>query len=296
MLTLYTSDGFIIGQPTASRKNPPEAVAAFSCRGVTVNPRSGRATPKTNQDRGCVCASFGGDPKRTLFCVFDGHGSAGDHVAQYVVENLPKQLAEHPSLREDPGQSLHETFVAIDDALRKDKAISTKFSGTTATVCLCLQEADGVLIHSANAGDSRAILVASGQAIDLTDDHKPDRESERERITGTGGHVSAANAETGAVARVWLDGSEQLPGLAVARSLGDHVASRVGVYAEPEVTTRRVACRPGDEVTLVLGSDGVFESRRMVEHMPAPNGSQHRPRGGSHGAGRSCGTASGERG
>lgn len=108
--------------------------------------------------------------------------------------------------------------------------------------------------------------------------------------------MSAANAETGAVARVWLDGSEQLPGLAVARSLGDHVASRVGVYAEPEVTTRRVACRPGDEVTLVLGSDGVFESRRMVEHMPAPNGSQHRLRGGSHGAGRSCGTASGERG
>ena len=108
--------------------------------------------------------------------------------------------------------------------------------------------------------------------------------------------MSAANAETGAVARVWLDGSEQLPGLAVARSLGDHVASRVGVYAEPEVTTRCVACRPGDEVTLVLGSDGVFESRRMVEHMPAPNGSQHRPRGGSHGAGRSCGTASGERG
>ena len=56
---------------------PPEAVGAFSCRGVTVNPRSGRVIAKINQDRGCVCASFAGDPKRALVCVFDGHGSKG---------------------------------------------------------------------------------------------------------------------------------------------------------------------------------------------------------------------------
>ena len=51
----------------------------------------------------------------------------------------------------------------------------------------------------------------------------------------------------------------------MARSIGDHVASTVGVFAEPEVTSRRVEC-PGDgggassqPATLLLGSDGVFE-------------------------------------
>ena len=49
----------------------------------------------------------------------------------------------------------------------------------------------------------------------------------------------------------------------MARSIGDHVASTVGVFAEPEVTSRRVEC-PGDgggassqPATLLLGSDGV---------------------------------------
>ena len=51
----------------------------------------------------------------------------------------------------------------------------------------------------------------------------------------------------------------------MARSIGDHVASTVGVFAEPEVTSRRVEC-PGDgggassqPAALLLGSDGVFE-------------------------------------
>jgi len=254
----------------ASLPFPPEAVGAFSCRGVTVNPRSGRVMPKTNQDRGCVCASFAGDPKRALVCVFDGHGSKGELVSQYVLDHLPRHLAEHAALADDPCEALRSSFVAIDEALKVDKSISTKYSGTTAVVCLCLQDSDGggLVIHTANAGDSRAVLLSSGQrcytAIDLSEDQKPDGAVERERIVGAGGHVSEASA-TGAVARVWLDASQQAPGLAVARSIGDHVASSVGVFAEPEVTTRRVECRHGEgeasshPVCLLLGSDGVFE-------------------------------------
>lgn len=40
-------------------------------------------------------------------------------------------------------------------ALRKDKTINTKFSGTTAVMCLCRKEDDGLVIHSANAGERR---------------------------------------------------------------------------------------------------------------------------------------------
>ena len=197
---------------------PPKAVGAFSCRGVTVNPRSGRVMPKTNQDRGCVCASFAGDPRRALVCVFDGHGSKGEHVSQYVLDNLPAHLAAHPMLRDEPCEALRSSFVAIDEALKVDKSISTKYSGTTAVVCLCQQDEDGtgLVIHTANAGDSRAVLLSGGSgatqgcytAIDLSEDQKPDGAVERKRIVSAGGHVSAASA-TGAVARVWLDASQQ---------------------------------------------------------------------------------------
>ena len=225
---------------------PPEAVGAFSCRGVTVNPRSGRAIAKVNQDRGCVCACFAGDPKRALVCVFDGHGSKGELVSQYVLDHLPPHLvhaqtntldlplpvpldpcplpyayptpyqAKHPALATDPGEALRSSFVAIDEALKADKSISTKYSGTTAIVCLCEQDAEGtgLVIHTANAGDSRAVLLTRGEtqgcytAIDLSEDQKPDAAAERERIIAAGGHVSEASP-TGAVARVWLDASEQ---------------------------------------------------------------------------------------
>lgn len=99
------------------------------------------------------------------------------------------------ALADDPCEALRSSFVAIDEALKVDKSISTKYSGTTAVVCLCLQDSDGggLVIHTANAGDSRAVLLSSGQrcytAIDLSEDQKPDGAVERERIVGAGGHV-----------------------------------------------------------------------------------------------------------
>ena len=42
----------------------------------------------------------------------------------------------------------------------------------------------------ANVGDSRCILCRSGKALDLSFDHKPETDSERERIEGAGGKVT----------------------------------------------------------------------------------------------------------
>jgi len=60
--------------------------------------------------------------------------------------------------------------------------------------------------------------------------------------------------------RVWLP-DEPIPGTAFTRSLGDYIAQKVGVHAEPEMCTKditRMVTGGGDEV-LVLASDGVFE-------------------------------------
>lgn len=100
-----------------------------------------------------------------------------------------------------------------------------KFSGTTASIVLTR----GPQIISANAGDSRAILVdKNGGVRPLSRDHKPDTPEENQRILSCGGRVrplinqQAGGQEVGP-ARVWLKDLD-VPGLAMSRSLGDYVA------------------------------------------------------------------------
>jgi protein phosphatase 2C family protein 2/3 len=75
------------------------------------------------------------------------------------------------------------------------------------------------------------------------------------RIYAAGGYVSLPPAP-GLSARVWLDPHCTQIGLAMARSIGDHAVSAVGVIAEPVVTKHKIA--PNDEF-LILASDGVWE-------------------------------------
>lgn len=42
----------------------------------------------------------------------------------------------------------------------------------------------------ANAGDSRTVLGRNGQALEMSEDHKPDNEGEKSRIEKAGGFVS----------------------------------------------------------------------------------------------------------
>ena len=43
----------------------------------------------------------------------------------------------------------------------------------------------------ANAGDSRCVLCRGGVAVDLSHDHKPEDDPERQRIENAGGRVTA---------------------------------------------------------------------------------------------------------
>jgi serine/threonine protein phosphatase PrpC len=110
------------------------------------------------------------------------------------------------------------------------------------------------------------------EAVEVSIDHKPDRPSEQARIEARGGRVFAVEYEDGVDGppRVWL-GNMDIPGLAMARSLGDAVAHTAGVISEPEVHT--VELTKSDKV-LVFASDGLWEfmSNQEVVDMIAATG------------------------
>lgn len=129
-------------------------------------------------------------------------------------------------------QVLKDSFVQVNSDI-EDNTPDCKFSGTTCSVVVTR----GPQLISANAGDSRAIVVdKDGNARALSRDHKPDCPDEHARIMASGGRVrplinQQAGVEMGP-ARVWLKELE-VPGLAMSRSLGDQVAQSVGVSPEP---------------------------------------------------------------
>jgi serine/threonine protein phosphatase PrpC len=92
----------------------------------------------------------------------------------------------------------------------------------------------------------------------LTRDHKPDDPEEMEMILKAGGRIDSYRDHAGnkvGPERVWLK-TEDIPGLAMSRSFGDQVATRVGVNAVPELGNIRLM--PEDKV-IVIASDGVWE-------------------------------------
>ena len=94
--------------------------------------------------------------------------------------------------------------------------------------------------------------------IALSRDHKPDDRSEAARIQQCNGRVESYQDENGnpvGPARVWLK-NQDLPGLAMSRSLGDAVAASVGVIPDPEIL--EFLLTPEDKF-IVIGSDGIFE-------------------------------------
>ena len=156
-------------------------------------------------------------------------------------------LYSDPSFENDPKlgfinayELCHQKLLATD--------IDAKFSGTT---CVTLLIDDNKII-TANAGDSRAIMASYKKGFynydsflllfvldwgftPLSNDHKPDTDIESQRILRAGGRIEAFKDGEGnfvGPSRVWLM-HQDIPGLAMSRSIGDIVASTVGVSCQP---------------------------------------------------------------
>lgn len=116
----------------------------------------------------------------------------------------------------------------------------------------------------ANAGDSRCILFRKGHSElgdteCLSRDHKPNLAGESERIIHRNGRIDTFKDFHGnniGPMRVWMK-HEDIPGLAMSRSLGDAVAESLGVISTPDLKFYRRNFEK--DRAIVLCSDGVSE-------------------------------------
>ncbi|XP_052190329.1 probable protein phosphatase 2C 60 isoform X1 [Diospyros lotus] len=132
------------------------------------------------------------------------------------------------------------------------------FSGPTSgsTACVAIIRNNQLVV--ANAGDSRCVISRKGQAYNLSRDHKPELEVERERILRAGGFIHAGR----------VNGS-----LNLARAIGDMEfkqnkflpAEKQIVTANPDINTVEL-CDEDD--FMVLACDGIWDcmsSQQLVD-------------------------------
>ncbi|GAA93670.1 uncharacterized protein L969DRAFT_96694 [Mixia osmundae IAM 14324] len=225
------------------------------------------------------------------FAVFDGHGT--DQVSHYLRDHLHElletakasdvpaavetykkvggylrrfkgglleRLAQGTDGLEEPERvlALDEratlAFIQADETVMADEEITDSGSVATAVLLHSLDipatpffGASLLALTTAHVGDTRALLTSTktGRITVLTENHHPDSRVEAERLRRIG---------TGLVTDSF--GESRWGGaLANTRGIGDEKFKRLGVVAEPDVTTRVLK---GEEwSSLILLSDGI---------------------------------------
>ncbi|XP_024973144.1 probable protein phosphatase 2C 11 [Cynara cardunculus var. scolymus] len=170
-----------------------------------------------------------------FFGVFDGHG--GSRTAEYLKNNLFRNLSGHPGFMKDTKTAIVEAFRRTDADYLSGENPQQRDAGSTASTAVML--GDRLLV--ANVGDSRVVACRAGSAIPLSIDHKPDRTDERERIEQAGGFIIWAGT--------WRVGGV----LAVSRAFGDKLLKPY-VVAEPEIQEEEI---DGVEF-IIIASDGLW--------------------------------------
>ncbi|KAE9452138.1 hypothetical protein C3L33_15952, partial [Rhododendron williamsianum] len=123
------------------------------------------------------------------------------------------------------------------------------FSGPTSGCTSCVAIVRNNQLVVANAGDSRCVISRKGQAYNLSRDHKPDLEAERERILKAGGFIHAGR----------VNGS-----LNLSRAIGDmEFKQNKFLPAEKQIVE---LC--DDDDFMVLACDGIWDcmsSQQLVD-------------------------------
>ena len=227
-----------------------------------------------------------------IFGIFDGHGKNGHLISSFVSKFLSQYLTNkknyiHKKSDEsysdsDSDSDISEKEILINKDLLSNLFLEENFnfikniiqeidmkvnecnfdiqlSGTT---CLLLFIFNNQIICS-NIGDSQCFLYHCSNEDRWTHEqlsiiHKPDIDSEKERIISYGGVIHPYYDENGLYEgpnRVYEKG-KPYPGLSLTRSIGDLEAQKIGIISEPDIIIKKIdsTCK-----YIVLGSDGLWD-------------------------------------
>ncbi|KAF8413315.1 hypothetical protein HHK36_001293 [Tetracentron sinense] len=173
----------------------------------------------------------------SLFGIFDGHG--GSRAAEFLKEHLFANLMKHPQFMTDTKLAISETYLQTDMDFLDAESNTYRDDGSTASSAVLV----GNHLYVANVGDSRTVISKGGEAIPLSEDHKPNRSDERKRIESAGGIVMWAGT--------WRVGGV----LAMSRAFGNRLLKQF-VVADPEIQEQEI---DDDFEFLVLASDGLWD-------------------------------------
>lgn len=228
------------------------------------------------EDRFAVEAD-GSAQQPAYFAVFDGHG--GVAVAEFLARELwpvlQDKLMVAVSRGLDAERAVGKAFQEVDGktlapppglfGMLRERGMGGPKCGACANTAVLLPKQDGASwqLVSANVGDSRTVLSRGGQPMQLSQDHKPNLESERLRIERknptpgqplvrmaggewrVGGLLALSRAFGDVYLKDWSDGTR------------DGARGGFGLTAEPSVFTLDLI--PGDD-WLLIGSDGFWDT------------------------------------
>ncbi|XP_043810540.1 probable protein phosphatase 2C 60 isoform X2 [Manihot esculenta] len=197
------------------------------------------------------------DASTSFFGVYDGHG--GKVVAKFCAKFLHQQvLRSEAYMAGEIGTSVQKAFFRMDEMMRGQRGwrelavLGDKINKFTGMI-------EG-LIWSPRSSDSndQPDDWAFEEAYDLSRDHKPDLEAERDRILKAGGFIHAGR----------VNGS-----LNLARAIGDMEfkqnkflpAEKQIVTANPDINTVELC---DDDEFIVLACDGIWDclsSQQLVD-------------------------------
>lgn len=204
---------------------------------------------KECQDTYFVLRDINGMKEFNAFAVLDGHGKYGRPASHFIRDFIQTSVTSNQQiamcktheelyhcLKNNNFQIIRDIYFSAEKNL-ESSGIDCSLSGST---CVIVFQIGSHLICS-NCGDSRAVLVCSEPygssgaervlVYNLSEDHKPSLPNEKARIESMGGEVHKINGL--GPDRVYVKG-QNLPGLAMSRSIGDIIATKVGVLPLPD--------------------------------------------------------------
>lgn len=208
-----------------------------SCAFVSVFEEMNPACRETMEDTYRIIDGYENIPSHGFFAVYDGHG--GRDVSLHLHAHLDKTIARELSDTTETNMALIMTRAYLYTDIQCCQS-ATVTCGATAVTCVIRMQDNQRLLHTANVGDSRAVLARKNKALRLSKDHKAEESSEMERIRLAGGAIV----------------KQRVMGiLAVTRSFGD-LGLKKYVTARPFTSTVRLS---QDDTFLIIACDGIWD-------------------------------------